>query len=88
MSKEEKQDMFMLMPLIINSPHIKEEVHGAYTISFPLSEMKKFETDEELNDFLFYHYYELFHVNEPEIEEARLQFYFDKMAEIVLTKKE
>ena len=88
MSKEEKTEMFMLTPLIFNSPYIKEEMSGAYTISIPLSEMKKFETSKELENFLFYHYYELFYVNEIEIEEARMNFYYKKMEEKDLTIKE
>jgi hypothetical protein len=88
MSKREKTEAFMFTPLIFNLPNIKEEVYGAYTISIPLSEMKKFETEEELNNFLFYHYNELFYVKEPEIEEARIQFYYDKIFEKKLLKED
>ena len=84
--KEEKTDMFLLTPLIFNNSQVKDEVTGAYTITISLKEMEKFETNEELEDFLMYNYDEVFFVKEADISAVRYKFYFDKLREIELKK--
>jgi len=85
---KEPIEMFLLTPAYFNSKLMKHNTENIYTVSFPLEEMDKFESQDDINDFLFHHYDEIFFQEEGYLTEKIYELYFQKKAEKNLTEKE
>lgn len=71
--------MFLLMPSISNSPHVKLDNVGTCTLSIPMSEMGRFESQDDLDNFLFSHYSDLFFNDYYEETTMRYEFFMNKI---------
>lgn len=80
--------MFLLTPVIFNQSFMTDSVEGAYTLTIPIKEMSKFKTQDDLHDFLMYHYNDLFFVQNSEMNEMKYEFYFQKKAELEMQQED
>ena len=80
--------MFLLTPTYFNSKLMKHDTENIYTVTFPVEEMNKFETSKDLDDFLYYHYDNIFFQKEIRKTTMLFELYFQKKTEETLTKKE
>lgn len=88
---KEPVEMFILAPAYFNVPYMNYSMEGAFTVTLPVEEMKKFQTQKEVDDFLFFHYSNTFHGDEMENVTLQFEYYFQKKAEHLmknLTEKE
>ena len=81
MEEDEPVKMFLLMPTHFNAPYMLDKHNEFYTVSIPVSEMKKFESQNELDEFLMDRYSEIFFGYKSQQTENEYIYYMNKKAE-------
>ena len=78
---KEPVEMFILAPAYFNVPYMKYSMEGAFTVTLPIEEMDKFETQKDIDNFLFFHYNNAFFEEEMGNVELQFEVYFQRKAE-------
>jgi len=81
---KEPVEMFILAPAYFNVPYMKYSMEGAFTVTLPIKEMKKFETQSDINNFLFLQYNNAFFENEIRKTELLFEFFFQRKNEYLI----